>query len=85
VLYPHSRVLAGVFIVFFFDIIEIPAVFFLLVWFLMQLFSGVGSVVESAQGGIAFMAHVVGFVAGVIGGFVVSAFDSSHGEYWRGT
>jgi rhomboid family protein len=85
VLYPHSRVLAGVFIVFFFDIIEIPAVFFLLVWFLMQLFSGVGSVVESAQGGVAFMAHVVGFLAGVIAGFIASAFDSSREEYWRGT
>ena len=85
VLYPQSRVLAGVFIVFFFDIVEIPAVFFLLVWFLMQLFSGVGSVVESAQGGIAFIAHVIGFVAGVIAGFIASALDSSREEYWRGT
>ena len=43
VLYPHSRVLTAVFILFFLDLVEIPAIFFLGIWFLMQLFSGVGS------------------------------------------
>ena len=43
VLFPHSRVLTAVFIFFFLDIIEIPAIFFLGIWFLMQFFSGVGS------------------------------------------
>ena len=43
VLFPHSRVLTAVFIVFFMDLIEIPAIFFLGIWFLMQFFSGVGS------------------------------------------
>jgi membrane associated rhomboid family serine protease len=84
VLYPHSRVLAVVFIVLFLDVIEIPAIFFLGVWFLMQLFSGVGSVVDAAEGGVAFMAHVGGFVAGVIGGFIARARDASRQEYWRG-
>ena len=83
VLYPRSRVLAGIFIIFFFDIIEVPAVFFLGFWFIMQLFSGVGSVVESAQGGVAFMAHVVGFLCGVAGGFIASVSDRSREEYWR--
>jgi membrane associated rhomboid family serine protease len=84
VLYPHSRVLAVVFIVLFIDIIEIPAIFFLGIWFIMQLFSGVGSVVQAAEGGVAFMAHVGGFVAGVIGGFATRARDASRQEYWRG-
>jgi membrane associated rhomboid family serine protease len=84
VLYPHSRVLAVVFILIFFDIVEIPAIFFLGVWFLMQLFSGVGSVVDAAEGGVAFMAHVGGFVAGVIGGFIARARDAARQEYWRG-
>jgi membrane associated rhomboid family serine protease len=84
VLYPHSRVLAVVFIVLFLDVIEIPAIFFLGVWFLMQLFSGVGSVVDAAEGGVAFMAHVGGFAAGVIGGFIARARDASRQEYWRG-
>ena len=43
VLFPHSRVLTAVFIFFFMDLIEIPAIFFLGIWFLMQFFSGVGS------------------------------------------
>ena len=84
VLYPHSRVLAVIFIIFFLDIVEIPAIFFLGVWFLMQLFSGVGSVVDAAQGGVAFIAHVGGFVAGVITGFIVRARDASREEYWSG-
>ena len=84
VLYPHSRVLAVVFIVLFLDIIEIPAIFFLGFWFLMQLFSGVGSVVDAAEGGVAFMAHVGGFAVGVIGGLVMRSRDMSREQYWRG-
>ena len=84
VLYPHSRVLAVVFFIFIFDIVEIPAIFFLGVWFLMQLFSGVGSVVDAAEGGIAFMAHVGGFVGGAATGLFVRARDASRQEYWRG-
>ena len=37
------RVLAAVLILFYIDLIEIPAIFFLGIWFLMQLLSGVGS------------------------------------------
>ena len=43
VLYPQSRVLTVIFVLFFFDVVEIPAFFFLGFWFLMQLLSGVGS------------------------------------------
>ena len=65
VLYPHSRVLTAVFIVFYLDLVEIPAIFFLGIWFFMQLFSGVGSIgADAASGGVAFWAHVGGFIAG---------------------
>jgi rhomboid family protein len=67
VLYPHSRVLAFVFLLFIIDLVEIPAIFFLGVWFLMQLFNGVGSV-GATGGGTAFWAHVGGFVAGLVVG-----------------
>jgi membrane associated rhomboid family serine protease len=72
VLYPHSRVLTLVPILFYIDIIELPAVFLLGFWFLMQLFSaGAIAVTANTQGGgIAFMAHVVGFVAGAAGVFM---------------
>jgi len=80
VLYPQSRVLTAVFIVIFFDVIEIPAVFFLGIWFLMQLLSGVGSLgVANAGGGTAFWAHVGGFVVGVMVGLVLRARD----RRWR--
>jgi membrane associated rhomboid family serine protease len=66
VLYPHSRVLTLIFIVFYVNIVEIPAVVFLGFWFLMQLVSGVGSLAASSTeaGGIAFWAHVAGFAVG---------------------
>jgi membrane associated rhomboid family serine protease len=82
VLYPQSRVLTAVFILIFFDLIEIPAVFFLGIWFLMQLLSGVGSlgVSNAAGGGTAFWAHIGGFVAGVAVGFVLRMRDRRR---WR--
>ena len=83
-LFPQSRVLAGVFIIFFIDVIEIPAIFFLGVWFLMQLFSGVGSLVETADGGIAFFAHVGGFAFGALAGGIARLRARARGDYWRG-
>ena len=67
VLYPQSRILTLVPIIFFIQIIEIPALFFLAFWFILQLFSGVGSLaVSSHVGGVAFWAHIAGFAAGLV-------------------
>ena len=55
--------------VFFFFILflKIPAVLLLGFWFLLQFFSGIGSLGPSAQaGGVAYWAHVGGFVLGII-------------------
>ena len=75
VLYPQSRVLTAIFIFFFFDLVEIPAIFFLGIWFLMQLLSGVGSLgaTSAAAGGVAFWAHVGGFGAGAFVGLLLRA------------
>ena len=72
--FPTSRVVTLVPIFFFFQIIEIPAVVFLLLWFLMQVFSGVATVSVAGRevGGIAFWAHVGGFVFGMVAGPVLS-------------
>ena len=80
VMFPHSRVLVLLFLVFYINVIEIPAIFFLQVvevpavfflgiWFLMQFLSGVGSIaqVEAGTGGVAFWAHAGGFATGVLG------------------
>src|SRR5258705_9299322 len=72
VLYPHSRVLTLIPWVFL-QIVELPAIALLGFWFLMQLFSA-GAIAVTANthggGGVAFAAHVVGFVTGVGGVFV---------------
>jgi len=64
--FPHSRiVLAGWFIIIF--TFELPAYVVLLYWFVLQFISGVGSVAQIAsRGGVAFFAHIGGFVAGAI-------------------
>ncbi len=63
-LFPHARVLTLVPIFIFIRLIWIPAIFFLGIWFLFQLLGGLGS--PSETGGVAFWAHVGGFVAGLL-------------------
>jgi membrane associated rhomboid family serine protease len=82
VLYPHSRVLTVVFLVFFLDIIEIPAIFFLGIWFVMELFSGVGSLGANTMTGVAFWAHVAGFATGALTGLYWRRREASRQGYW---
>jgi membrane associated rhomboid family serine protease len=67
VLYPRARILSLVFIVFFVTIIELPAVFLLGFWFLEQLLFGAAGLTNPAGGGggVAYFAHVGGFVFGL--------------------
>jgi membrane associated rhomboid family serine protease len=63
----HSRVITLVPIFFVLQTVEIPAVVFLFFWFIYQLMLGVGSLgVESQGGGVAFWAHIGGFIAGMV-------------------
>jgi len=72
VLYPGARVLSLVFLGFFYQLLEVPAVLILGFWFVLQLIDGLGSLgAQNAQGGVAFFAHVGGFVSGMAVGFVV--------------
>jgi membrane associated rhomboid family serine protease len=66
-LYPRARIDTLIFIVIFITRIQIPAAFMLLYWFALQLFSGLGSFGRMAgnQGGVAYFAHVGGFLAGL--------------------
>jgi membrane associated rhomboid family serine protease len=66
-LYPRARVVTLVFIIFFITTLEIPAAFMLLYWFIIQLLSGLGSLSNVSQAqGIAWFAHVGGFLAGIL-------------------
>ena len=64
ILFPRSRVLTLIPIFFYPLFIEIPAFVYLGFWFVGQLFSG--SLATGGGGGIAWWAHVGGFVAGVV-------------------
>jgi len=63
ILYPKSRILTLIPIFFFFQFVEIPAVFFLGIWLLFQILSAAST---AGQGGIAWWAHIGGFIFGII-------------------
>ncbi|HXV73593.1 MAG TPA: rhomboid family intramembrane serine protease, partial [Sphingomonadales bacterium] len=62
-LYPRARILTLVFLGFFITTARIAAGWFLGIWFLMQALFALTS--NPGQGGVAFWAHVGGFVAGL--------------------
>jgi len=64
--YPRARIASIVPIIFIFTIIEIPAAIFLLFWFILQLFSGWLSLDGAGGSGIAWWAHVGGFLFGML-------------------
>jgi hypothetical protein len=75
VLYPRARVMSAVILFVFIKLMEIPAVIFLGIWFLIQIFSGVASIgADAASGGVAFWAHVGGFIVGLAGGGLARLF-----------
>lgn len=65
--YPRSKILTLVPIFFFIQLIHIPASVFIFVWFIIQFLSGVSSLgAPKEAGGVAFWAHIGGFVAGLV-------------------
>jgi membrane associated rhomboid family serine protease len=66
-IYPRARVLTFVFIIFFFTVIELPALVMLGLWFAQQaVFGAVGLTNPTGGGGgVAYFAHVGGFVFGL--------------------
>ena len=66
VLFPRSRIASLVPILFIFTLIEIPAFVFLLFWFFSQLYSGLFAIEGGGGSGIAWWAHIGGFVFGVM-------------------
>ncbi len=64
ILFPHARVLTLIPIFIFIQIIHIPALYFLGLWFLLQILSQTFSM-QGVQS-VAFLAHIGGFVAGAL-------------------
>lgn len=75
VLFPRNMVNA----VFFFRIVSLPAVFVIGMWALLQFVNGAGSITErNLAGGVAYAAHIGGFVAGVVMGIFARRSMKNH-------
>jgi membrane associated rhomboid family serine protease len=81
VLFPSNRVL----VYFLYNAVWVPALVVLGLWFVIQLVSGVGQIAVSQQGsgGVAYLAHVGGFVTGLVVGFLARALLGSRLEQRR--
>jgi membrane associated rhomboid family serine protease len=67
-LFPQRRVT----VVLGYGVAQMPALIVIGLWFVLQLFSGIGSIAVTADtGGVAYMAHIGGFIAGVILAFLL--------------
>lgn len=62
-LFPHARVTTVIIFGFFWRLVQIPALFVLGFWIVVQVLNGLGSF--GASGGVAFFAHIGGFLAGM--------------------
>jgi len=67
VLFPRARIFTMILIFFFPFFVELSAFFYIGYWFLIQLFAGtISFAAQATQGGVAWWAHVGGFVAGIV-------------------
>jgi len=75
VLFPRARVITVIFIIFFFTIVELPALLILGFWFIQQVLFGYFDLSDPAGegGGVAYFAHIGGFVFGFL---LIRAFAS---------
>ena len=86
VLFPRARVTTAIFLVFFYQLIDVPAVLVLAFWFVLQLLDGLGSLGpmgDVASGGIAFFAHIGGFVFGAAVALLVRLGGEAGGRVGR--
>ncbi|HET6780897.1 MAG TPA: rhomboid family intramembrane serine protease [bacterium] len=70
VLFPRARILSLLPFGLFSRFVHVPAIYFLPIWFVLQLISGLGSIGAEESAGVAWWAHVGGFVAGILLVFV---------------
>ena len=71
IFFPRAKVLTLVPLLVFFFTVRLPAIFLIGIWFLMQFFSGVGSLGTDSGGGVAWWAHIGGFTVGALIALVI--------------
>ena len=64
--YPRDRIRTLIFLGWFINVTVIPALILVGLWFLIQLFSALGALATVQSGGVAYMAHVGGFIFGML-------------------
>lgn len=65
--YPGARILTLIPLFLLWPLIELPALVFVGFWFILQFLNGIGSaVISTATGGVAWWAHIGGFIAGIL-------------------
>lgn len=64
ILYPKAKVRTLIFLGFFITIIRIPAVVLLLLWMALQIYNSL--IMQADGGGVAWLAHIGGFIAGMV-------------------
>ncbi len=74
IIYPHDRIRTVVLFGWYCRITLVPAALLIALWFVIQLFSGVGAVADVQTGGVAYMAHVGGFIFGAATGRLFEGF-----------
>ncbi len=77
VLYPRAQVLSVVPIFFFLQMIVLPAPVFLGIWFLLQFFQGTFAVISVQSSGVAWWAHIGGFITGFVAAWLLKQSDST--------
>src|SRR5438093_1404251 len=91
ILFPRARVTTLIPIFVFITVRELPAVLVLGLWFVLQFFVGVASigVPEESAGGVAYFAHIGGFVAGMLLVMLMGGYRRppptpiTYQDYWR--
>jgi membrane associated rhomboid family serine protease len=86
VLFPRVRVFTAIFVGFFITRMALPAWVMLIYWVVIQLFGGFASTLAPESGGVAFWAHIGGFLAGIVFVKVFERTDrvAAHtSEHWR--
>ncbi len=83
VLFPWTRVVTLVPIFYFFHLVQVPAIVMLGLWFFIQFFSGLTDL--AGIGGVAWFAHLGGFITGALGVFALKkrGVDAGLVEWWR--
>jgi membrane associated rhomboid family serine protease len=64
--FPRARVTAVIPVGLFLPVVQVPAIVFLFLWFITNLFSGVAALGGPSHGGVAWWAHIGGFVTGML-------------------